>query len=81
MSCVACSTLKTQNTPVIVETKTVLIVPPPALLADPPPPDLKKVVTTRDIVDNSEQFQMAFENALAQLKLLREWYKSQGDKK
>lgn len=81
MSCAACSTPKTQNSSVVIETRTVLITPPASLLADPPPPDLKKVTTTRDVLDNADQFQLAYENALAQLRILREWYKSQVDKK
>ncbi len=65
------------DTSVVVQTKIELLEPPAALLADPAKPELKHVVITRDILDNSDAFEFAYEKAVEQIRLLREWFKSQ----
>ncbi len=75
MTCAACSTPKIPST--IVQTKIEHIYPPGSLLTEPAAPVIKHVVTNRDILDNSDAFAQAYENAVAQIKALRDWYKSQ----
>lgn len=76
-TCVACSTTKTPDTSVLIKTETVLLLPPDTLLADPIKPEIKHVVTTRDILDNSDSFELAYQKAAEQIRILREWFKSQ----
>jgi hypothetical protein len=77
LNCVACSTPKTPNTQTIIQTKTELIKPPSVFLADPQKPLVKNVVTTRDLIENSDAFELAYLKAVEQLRILREWYKAQ----
>jgi hypothetical protein len=62
---------------VLIQTKTESILPPDVLLIEPAKPEIKYVVTTRDIVENSDAFERAYLLAVDQIRVLREWVKSQ----
>lgn len=77
MNCVACSTLGQQSQEPIIKTQVQKVQPPPQMLADPQQPTIKPVAVTRDVLDNSDAWQAAFDHAVAQIRVLREWYRGQ----
>lgn len=72
LSLAACSTNKMPDT--VLKTEVKILQPPMQLFRDPPPPNLKHVVISNDILDNSDAFALAYEQAVEQIRIIREWY-------
>lgn len=61
----------------LVKTEIQVVSPPADLFTEPAPPVIVNVVTQRDILDNSDQFEAAWQRALIKLKAARDWFSAQ----